>query len=175
MLIMRLALRPGFTAGVKGCCRNRPAPLDPGSISLVLPVTPEQFIATWKNNSLTEKGGAQPHFEDLCRMLGVEPPRQYGEYCYEQDLKKMHGGNGFADVWKRGCFAWENKGPDKDLGPALAVLRRRHSPAASAQVQRRHHRRGGGRVCQGRQGDARSGVGQPAGRPLPDPVHLLHV
>lgn len=72
---MRPALRPGFTAGVKGFCRNRPAPLDPGSPSLVLPVTPEQFIATWKNNSLTEKGGAQPHFEDLCRLLGVEPPR----------------------------------------------------------------------------------------------------
>lgn len=89
----------------------------------VLPVTPEQFIATWKNNPLTEKGGAQAHFEDLCSMLGVEPPRLYGEYCYEQDLKKMHGGNGFADVWKRGCFAWENKGPDKDLGPALMQLK----------------------------------------------------
>ncbi|MBT1121723.1 class I SAM-dependent DNA methyltransferase [Stutzerimonas nitrititolerans] len=88
-----------------------------------LPVTPEKFIATWKHNSLTEKGGAQPHFEDLCRLLGVDPPRQYSEYCYEQDLKKMHGGNGFADVWKRGCFAWENKGPDKDLGPALMQLK----------------------------------------------------
>lgn len=88
-----------------------------------LPVTPEKFIATWKDNSLTEKGGAQPHFEDLCRLLGVDPPRQYSEYCYEQDLKKMHGGNGFADVWKRGCFAWENKGPDKDLGPALMQLK----------------------------------------------------
>ncbi|MBU2013222.1 MAG: N-6 DNA methylase [Gammaproteobacteria bacterium] len=86
-------------------------------------MTPEKFIATWKHNSLTEKGGAQPHFEDLCRLLGVDPPRQYSEYCYEQDLKKMHGGNGFADVWKRGCFAWENKGPDKDLGPALMQLK----------------------------------------------------
>ena len=86
-------------------------------------MTPASFIATWKNNSLTEKGGAQPHFEDLCRMLGVDPPRIYGEYCYEQDLKKMYGGNGFADVWKRGCFAWENKGPTKDLGPALMQLK----------------------------------------------------
>ncbi|MBE0508021.1 MAG: class I SAM-dependent DNA methyltransferase [Marinospirillum sp.] len=86
-------------------------------------MTPEKFIATWKNNSLTEKGGAQPHFEDLCSLLGVEPPRQHGDYCYEQDLKKMHGGNGFADVWKRGCFAWENKGPDKNLGPALMQLK----------------------------------------------------
>ena len=86
-------------------------------------MTPIEFITTWKCNSLTEKGGAQPHFEDLCRMLGVAPPRQYGEYCYEQDLKKMHGGAGFADVWKRGCFAWENKGPDKDLGAALMQLK----------------------------------------------------
>lgn len=86
-------------------------------------MTPELFIKTWKSNSLSEKGGAQPHFEDLCRMLEVEPPRQHGEYCYEQDLKKMHGGIGFADVWKRGCFAWENKGPDKDLGPALMQLK----------------------------------------------------
>lgn len=86
-------------------------------------MTPEQFIATWSQNSLSEKGGAQPHFEDLCRMLGVPPPRQSGEYCYEQGLKKTVGANGFADVWKRGCFAWENKGPDKDLLPALLQLK----------------------------------------------------
>lgn len=86
-------------------------------------MTPSEFIATWKNNSLSEKGGAQPHFEDLCRLLDVAPPREYGEYCYEQDLEKMLGGKGFADVWKRGCFAWENKGPDKDLGPALMQLK----------------------------------------------------
>ena len=86
-------------------------------------MTPEQFIATWKDNSLSEKGGAQPHFEDLCKLLGVAPPRAYGEYCYEQDLEKMLGGKGFADVWKRGCFAWENKGPDKDLAPALMQLK----------------------------------------------------
>lgn len=86
-------------------------------------VTPEKFIATWKDNSLSEKGGAQAHFEDLCRLLGVEPPRQSGDYCYEQGLEKMLGGKGFADLWKRGCFAWENKGPDKDLGPALMQLK----------------------------------------------------
>ena len=86
-------------------------------------MTPEKFIATWKHNSLSEKGGAQAHFEDLCRLLGVDPPRQSGDYCYEQGLEKMLGGQGFADVWKRGCFGWENKGPDKDLGPALMQLK----------------------------------------------------
>jgi len=88
-----------------------------------LPVTPEKFIQLWKNNSLSEEAGAQQHFNDLCSLLGVEPPRQSDEYCFEQHLKKMHGGKGFADVWKRGCFAWENKGPDKDLGPALMQLK----------------------------------------------------
>lgn len=86
-------------------------------------MTPEKFIDTWKQNSLSEKGGAQPHFEDLCRLLGVEPPRQSDEYCYEQGLAKLLGGKGFADVWKRGCFGWENKGPDKDLGSALMQLK----------------------------------------------------
>ncbi len=100
-----------------------PGPARPRQPRLVLLVTPEKFIATWKNNALSEKGGAQAHFEDLCGLLGVEPPRQSGDYCYEQGLKKMLGGAGFADVWKRGCFAWENKGPDKDLGPALMQLK----------------------------------------------------
>lgn len=86
-------------------------------------MTPEQFIATWQDNSLSEKGGAQPHFEDLCKLLGVSTPRQSGEYCYEQGLDKTLGGKGFADVWKRGCFAWENKGPAKDLKPALMQLK----------------------------------------------------
>lgn len=29
-------------------------------------MTPEQFITTWKNNPLTERAGAQGHFDDLC-------------------------------------------------------------------------------------------------------------
>ena len=55
--------------------------------------------------------------------MNVDPPRESDEYCYEQGLKKMHGGIGFADVWKRGCFAWENKGPDRDLSAALMQLK----------------------------------------------------
>lgn len=86
-------------------------------------MTPDKFISIWKDNKLSEKAGAQPHFEDLCKMLGVEPPRQHGDYCYEQGLEKLFGGKGFADVWKRGCFAWENKGPDKNLDAALMQLK----------------------------------------------------
>lgn len=86
-------------------------------------MTPDKFISQWKANCLTERSGAIAHFEDLCTLLDVEKPREYGEYCYEQGLKKLHGGIGFADVWKRRCFAWENKGPTKNLEPALLQLK----------------------------------------------------
>ena len=29
-------------------------------------MTPEQFIALWQNNKLTERAGAQAHFDNLC-------------------------------------------------------------------------------------------------------------
>lgn len=39
-------------------------------------MTPEQFIATWKNNPLTERAGAQQWFSDLCDLIGVDNLRQ---------------------------------------------------------------------------------------------------
>jgi type II restriction/modification system DNA methylase subunit YeeA len=85
-------------------------------------MTPEQFISTWKNNPLTERAGAQPHFEDLCDLLGVEKPRDPENYCFERGAKKSGGGDGWADVWKRGYFGWENKKPGRDLKAALKQL-----------------------------------------------------
>lgn len=85
-------------------------------------MTPEHFISTWKNNPLTERAGAQPHFEDLCDLLGVEKPRDPENYCFERGAKKSGGGDGWADVWKRGFFGWENKKPGRDLKAALKQL-----------------------------------------------------
>jgi type II restriction/modification system DNA methylase subunit YeeA len=85
-------------------------------------MTSEQFIATWKNNTLTERAGAQAHFDDLCDLLGVEKPRDPDNYCFERGAKKSGGGDGWADVWKRGCFGWENKKPGRDLDAALKQL-----------------------------------------------------
>lgn len=85
-------------------------------------MTPEQFIALWQNNKLTERGGAQAHFDDLCELLGVEKPRDPDNYCFERGAKKASGGDGWADVWKRGYFAWENKKPGRDLKAALKQL-----------------------------------------------------
>jgi hypothetical protein len=86
-------------------------------------MTPQAFIAKWRDNTLTERAGAQAHFEDLCALLGVEPPRIEGEYQYERGLTKTGSARqGWADVWKRGCFAWEYKQPNADLGAALRQL-----------------------------------------------------
>ena len=85
-------------------------------------MTPERFIALWKDNPLTERAGAQQHFNDLCDLLGVDKPRDPGNYCFERGAKKAGGGDGWADVWKRGFFGWENKKPGRDLQAALKQL-----------------------------------------------------
>ena len=44
-------------------------------------------------------------------------------YCFERGAKKDSGGDGWADVWKRGCFAWEYKGKRANLDAAFNQLR----------------------------------------------------
>jgi type II restriction/modification system DNA methylase subunit YeeA len=85
-------------------------------------MTPEKFIALWRDNPLSERAGAQGHFDDLCELLGVDKPRDPGNYCFERGAGKAGGGEGWADVWKRGCFGWENKRPGRDLRAALKQL-----------------------------------------------------
>jgi hypothetical protein len=45
-------------------------------------------------------------------------------YAFEKGAKKLGGEDGFADVWKRGFFAWEYKGKKKDLAAAYEQLNR---------------------------------------------------
>ena len=88
-------------------------------------MTPAQFIALWQNNPLTERAGAQGHFDDLCELLGVDKPRDADNYCFERGAGKAggpEGNRGWADVWKRGHFGWENKRPGRDLRAALKQL-----------------------------------------------------
>jgi type II restriction/modification system DNA methylase subunit YeeA len=58
--------------------------------------------------------------------LGVKPPLEEdprGEwFAFEKGAKKTGGGDGWADVWRRHCFAWEYKGKHKDLRAALRQL-----------------------------------------------------
>ena len=89
-------------------------------------LTPQQFIANWKTSDLNEKSGAQTHFNQLCELLGVDKPTGTSladGYGFEKNVEKTGGGHGFADAWKRGCFAWEYKSPGGDLGAALKQLK----------------------------------------------------
>lgn len=87
---------------------------------------PHDFIAKWSDTGLRERAGAQSHFIDLCKVLGEKAPTDAdpkGEwYAFEKGALKTGGGDGWADVWKRGCFAWEYKSPGKDLNAALKQL-----------------------------------------------------
>ena len=90
-------------------------------------MTPGEFIAKWRASELKERSASQEHFIDLCRLLGEPTPAEgdpIGErYCFERGARKDSGGDGWADVWKRHCFAWEYKGKHADLNAAFNQLR----------------------------------------------------
>jgi len=89
-------------------------------------VTPDEFIRKWRASTLTERSASQSHFLDLCALLGEATPTDSDPtgavYTFEKGATKTTGGKGWADVWKRGCFAWEYKGKHKDLTAAFAQL-----------------------------------------------------
>ena len=86
-----------------------------------------EFIDKWRKVTQTEKAVSQSHFIDLCRLLGeptpVEADPEGEAYCFERGARKDSGGGGWADVWKRGHFAWEYKTRGKDLDAAFQQLR----------------------------------------------------
>jgi type II restriction/modification system DNA methylase subunit YeeA len=91
-------------------------------------LTVREFIAKWKASTLKERSASQEHFIDLCRLLNHKTPAEAdptGEhFTFERGATKTGGGEGWADVWKKGFFAWEYKGKHKDLIAAFAQLQR---------------------------------------------------
>ena len=90
-------------------------------------MTPGEFISKWRASELKERSASQEHFIDLCRLLGEPTPAEadpIGDwYCFERGARKDTGGDGWADVWKRSCFAWEYKGKHANLDVAFKQLR----------------------------------------------------
>ena len=90
-------------------------------------MTPAEFITKWRASELKERSAAQEHFIDLCRLLGEPTPAEADpagdHYCFERGALKDSGGGGWADVWKRHCFAWEYKGKRANLDAAFDQLR----------------------------------------------------
>jgi type II restriction/modification system DNA methylase subunit YeeA len=91
-------------------------------------MTPQQFIDKWRKVELKERTASQSHFIDLCHLLGLDDPVTAdgtGEwFTFEKGASKSGGGEGWADVWRKDCFAWEYKGKRKDLDAAFEQLRR---------------------------------------------------
>ena len=89
-------------------------------------MTPQEFIAKWGPAGpafhLNEEQGAQSHFIDLCYLLAVPKPGSEAGYLFEEKSSVIGGRTGYADVFKSGAFAWENKAPGKSLDAALKQL-----------------------------------------------------
>jgi len=73
-------------------------------------MTAQEFVDKWRRSKLKESAGSQSHFNDLCRMLGHPTPAKAdpegASFTFEKGATKRTGGEGWADVWKKGFFAW---------------------------------------------------------------------
>lgn len=89
-------------------------------------MTPQDFITKWRNTELKERSASQSHFNDLCRLLELDDPTTAdgkGDwFTFEKGASKTSGGEGWADVWRKDCFAWEYKGKRANLDKAFDQL-----------------------------------------------------
>ena len=110
-------------------------------------MTPAEFKRKWAQYSGKEISAYQEHFNDLCALLGQPSPAAADptgseSFCFQKRVIKdaelfalddsdrvaeqpdSDRERGFADVWKRGFFAWEYKGKKKNLDAAYQQLLR---------------------------------------------------
>ena len=105
-------------------------------------MTAAEFKRKWSRYEGKETSAYQSHFDDLCRLLGQPTPNEADPsgtdlFCFQKRVVKdaelfdlempaasEPGERGFADVWKKSCFAWEYKGKKKNLDVAYKQLLR---------------------------------------------------
>ena len=89
-------------------------------------LAPAAFAQKWRGVTDHREGrlpGALHRPVPDARPADSPRGRPTGEhYAFEKRVGKAGGGDGFADVWKRDFFAWEYKGPRKDLKAAYVQL-----------------------------------------------------
>jgi hypothetical protein len=103
-----------------------------------------EFKKKWHTYTGKESSAYQEHFNDLCRLLDQKTPAEADPtgsevFCFQKRVVKdaellvvkedaadygQPGDRGFADVWKKDCFAWEYKGKKKNLDEAYRQLLR---------------------------------------------------
>jgi hypothetical protein len=104
-------------------------------------MTPAEFKRKWARYSGKETAAYQEHFNDLCALLdqptpATADPTGSESFCFQKRVVKdaelfaieesdriaerpeAERERGFADVWKKSCFAWEYKGKKKNLDAA---------------------------------------------------------
>lgn len=105
---------PGVGGAHRGCLQSRR-------------MNVQEFRTKWASVSphVSERAAAQEHFGDLCRVFQAPTPNASAspDYSFEQVVGKLTGGRGFADVWRRGWWAWEYKRPGEDLDRAYQQLK----------------------------------------------------
>lgn len=89
-------------------------------------ISPQEFVEKWRHVTASESKMAQSHFIDLCHLVGHPTPLEIDPagswFTFEAGASKTEGGQGWADVWKRGYFGWEYKGKHADLVKAYVQL-----------------------------------------------------
>jgi hypothetical protein len=91
-------------------------------------LAPQEFVAKWRSTALKERSSSQEHFIDLCRLIGHPTPAEADPtgtwFAFEAGVSTQRGGQGWADVWKKGYFAWEykTKGKHANLSKAYQQL-----------------------------------------------------
>ena len=55
-------------------------------------MTPQEFVAKWRQSELKERSGYQEHFIDLCRLLGHATPAELDptgrDFAFEAGVSK---------------------------------------------------------------------------------------
>lgn len=89
-------------------------------------LTPDQFVAKWQGIEQKETAVYQTHFNDICALVGHDDPitsDPSGDFfSFETSTTKPDGRKGRADVYYRGKFIWEYKGPHANLDKAYQQL-----------------------------------------------------
>ncbi len=99
-----------------------------------------EFKKKWSRYQGKETSAYQGHFDGLYRLLGQATPAEADPsgsdfFCFQKRVVKdaelldietpdatEPNERGFADVWKKGCFAWQYKGKKKNLDTAYKQL-----------------------------------------------------
>lgn len=106
-------------------------------------MTVAEFKKKWLRYKGKETSAYQEHFNDLCAILGQKTPAEADPsgndwFCFQKRVVKdmelfaveesgaepEASERGFADVWRKECFAWEYKGKRKNLDEAYKQLLR---------------------------------------------------